>query len=402
MTETVRTIEGWFWFPPDEQRAFGTLELEPRALRLRLRDSPRPDEPSDESVVVHGESLDGDALTMLGATISGRTGVANYGHNVERYRGHTVLIGAHLLGEEELVVERVTVRLRGMTEWMRDVSRGRSPYAGARVIDPERDELPDPLEVSLEGARLKLGLGVKKNFREHEQSLSFYANAAFEFEPAISLTDWRERWSRPLLDFFVFATREQIVTEELTVSNYDDARLDAVHPAIRRASTDQYWATERVEVIRQQEVDVRPRSIEPFRHQLLPLGALGDRAPVVIARFFELHRELGSAALVLFAVLNTRTIFEENRLLNLMAFVEGYHRRLFDEPHLTDQEHEELVSALLDAIPKKHKNLYGPALKRAHQQTQRQRLKWLIARAAGLSRPLWNFDGGPGVMVRQR
>ena len=65
--------------------------------------------------------------------------------------------------------------------------------------------------------------------------------AVVDFPSPISLTEWRERWSRPLLDFFVFATREQIVTERFTISHYNQGRVIGLHPAIRRAAADRVW-----------------------------------------------------------------------------------------------------------------------------------------------------------------
>ena len=284
MSDAARTIEGWFWFPPDRERAFGTLKLEPRALRLRLRDSPKPEfAPRDELTVIHGESLKGEDLTMLGASRSGRNGELTSGHNVERYRGHTVLIGAHVLREDELILDRATIQLRGMTEWMSDGSHGVSPYAAPRVVrpaprrlrrlgawwkrrrtrdrHPRREGVPKPLEVPLDGATLTLSYDIGTSYREYEETTRLRAFAAVTFPSPMSLTEWREQWSRPLLDIFVFVTREQIVTERLTISNYNDGRLARLHPAIRRAAIDRFWATHTVEVIRQVEVDVRPRGI---------------------------------------------------------------------------------------------------------------------------------------------
>ena len=193
---------------------------------------------------------------MLGATLSGRDGELTSGHNVERYRSHTVLVGTHVLTEDELIFEGAFLELRGMSEWMSDGSLGVSPYAARRAVrpsprglrrlqswwrgrrardsSPSRDGLPEPLEVTLEGATLKIGYGTQKSLRQLEETVRLKASAAFEFPAPISLEAWRERWSRPLFDFIVFATREQIVTEHLTVKHYNEGRLAALHPAIRR------------------------------------------------------------------------------------------------------------------------------------------------------------------------
>jgi hypothetical protein len=84
----------------------------------------------------------------------------------------------------------------------------------------------------------------------------------------------------------------------------------------------------------------------------------------------------------LFVVLNARTIHEENRLLNLMAFSEGYHRAFHDEPPLAEDVHRRLKDDMLAAIDKQYHGVYDSPLEYANQQTQRQRLKFVIARAA--------------------
>lgn len=68
----ARTIEGWFWFPPSKEQAFGTVEIRPHDLRLTLRDSPRSRDDVNEMTVIHGESLDGKELTVLGAFVTNR------------------------------------------------------------------------------------------------------------------------------------------------------------------------------------------------------------------------------------------------------------------------------------------------------------------------------------------
>jgi hypothetical protein len=60
--EPPRTIEGWFWFPPVSERSFGTIEIGPRDLRLKVRDSARPENAWRDMAVIHGQSLDGTDL----------------------------------------------------------------------------------------------------------------------------------------------------------------------------------------------------------------------------------------------------------------------------------------------------------------------------------------------------
>jgi hypothetical protein len=83
-----RTIEGVWWKPGEIERSYGTLVVERRALTLTLQDSKRPGPPASNDLnVLHGESLRGDALTLLDAFTIQRSdwhGAAD--HNRERLR----------------------------------------------------------------------------------------------------------------------------------------------------------------------------------------------------------------------------------------------------------------------------------------------------------------------------
>jgi dihydrofolate reductase len=80
---------------------------------------------------------------------------------------------------------------------------------------------------------------------------------------------------------------------------------------------------------------------------LLPASAADDIAEL-LTRWIAFHRELGAATQLLFGTLNDRDLPAVNRLLNLLAFAETYHRRKHDEPPLTDEEHAAFSQAMLD------------------------------------------------------
>lgn len=399
----ARQIEGWFWFPPATERAVGTIEIRPRDLRLTLRDSPRAQERWRDMAVIHGEGLDGKELTVLDAFVTGRTDHTNYGHNVERYRFNALLVGAHVLEEKELEFKRAVVHLRGLREWMSTSWRGQAPYAFHQFVAPpprglrrrlaawrdtrrdrhdDPDALPHPLQVPLPGATLKFAFQRSAGGTRFEQRTVYDAAVVIELETPCSLDRWREEWVRPLVDLLVFATREQVVVDRLEAIIFDHRLAEAVHPAIRRAAPDRVWARREIEIVRPQVVEIRERGIEPFQHILLPLAALGHRAPEAIAEYFARYRALGRTAAFVFVVLNARTIHEENRLLNLMAFAEGYHRTFLEAPPLPQELHRELRKKMLRAIDKRYRGVYSNPINHANQQSQRQRVGALIARAA--------------------
>jgi hypothetical protein len=125
-----------------------------------------------------------------------------------------------------------------------------------------------------------------------------------------------------------------------------------------------------------------------YRRPLAPLAALGPKAPVFIQEWWHLNRLLGRSAMELFcSALNDR-LFLENRLLNEMSFAESMHRVLHDEPPITNAEHETYTEAMLSQVPTraerdqyKVREHYKVRLKYDAEQSQRQRLKWLLRRA---------------------
>lgn len=402
--EPPRTIEGWFWFPPVGERSFGTIEISPRDLSLRVRDSTRPQHAWRDMAVIHGESLDGKDLTLLGAVVTTRQDFISYDHNLEQFRFNMLLIGAHVIEESELVFARGVLHLRGLREWMSASWRGQAPYAFRDLVAPpprglrERfaawrethrrradiAALPHPLEVALPSATLKLGYERSVGGTRFQQVTDYDAAVDVELDEARPLDEWLEQWVRPLLDLLVFATREQIVVEGFTAIIYERRLPELVHPVIRRAARDRVRARHHIEVVRPHVVDVRARGIRPFQHMLLPLGALGRRAPTALAEYFRIYRALGRTAAFFFVVLNARTIHEENRLLNLMAFSEGYHRAFHDDPPLAEDVHRQQIDNMLAAIDKEYRPVYDSPLNYANQQTQRQRLKFLISRAGSV------------------
>jgi hypothetical protein len=280
----LRTLEGWFWFPPASERAFGTIEIRPRDLRLTLRDSAHPQDARDDVVVIHGDSLDGKHLSVLDAFATSRRDFISYGHNVEQFRFNTLLIGAHVMDESELVFARGIVHLRGLREWLSASWGGRAPYAFRTLVAPpprglrerfaawregrrrgaDPDTMPHPLEVTVAGATLKFGYERSAGGTHFQDVINYDAAVDVDLDQPRPLDEWREQWLRPLLDLLVFGTREQVVVDQFKAI-IDERRLAwLLGPAVRRALPDRVWARHDVEVVRPHVVDIRPRGIRPF------------------------------------------------------------------------------------------------------------------------------------------
>jgi hypothetical protein len=113
----------------------------------------------------------------------------------------------------------------------------------------------------------------------------------------------------------------------------------------------------------------------------MPLSALGDLAPAVIARWFEFRNELGGPANLLFATLNKKNVSLEDDVLNLLSVAEGYHRRMFDEPPFSDDDHEEILSLVRGLPDEARRDHYLARLRYANEQSQKRRVGALFERA---------------------
>jgi hypothetical protein len=413
MASDERTIDGVFWTPGQSERSYGTLVFERRRLTLTLIDSART--PLTGVAALHGESLDGKPLTLLDAfTIQRNDWHGAVEHNRERLRVGTALIGTQVMAPEELVFPKAVIRLRGLREWMSQPAPapdgrliGISPrrlLEGPRPQPPARGRLaelrrwwrerrarvaegePEPdhrLVVTVDEATLTFGFTKVAGGTEFHDFSDYDAEVMIELTQAVPLPEWSERWVRPLQDLLVFAMREQCVIESFVAVIEDPALAEAVHPAIRIAAPDPIWSRYDVEIVRPDAVDLRERGIEPFRHMLLPLTAIRARFEEVLPHWFDIHRRLGGAAAFFFGTLNVGRIYQENRLLNLLAFAEGYHRTFFDAPPFPAEVHDELVERMLATLDdSRQREHYLPRLRHANSQSQRRRLRELIERAA--------------------
>jgi ApeA N-terminal domain 1 len=108
--------------------------------------------------------------------------------------------------------------------------------------------------------------------------------------------------------------------------------------------------------------------------------------------WFALHRQIGPVWQLLFSTLQRTTGLLENRFLNLVAFAEGYHRAMHDQPPLTPEQAKAATKAALASIPdSKTRRVYRDALAHANSQSQAQRVSELTGRCLAVL-DAWELD----------
>jgi hypothetical protein len=362
------------WLPGSEdRRAVGTLKYEPRAgLGLSVIDPPWAAERDGESFwpTLHGETLPGAPFTLFDVARR-RSGGFWFSEHTQAELVARRLIGAVWLEhEDDLRVTQVVLQSRGLLEWL---TASRQDRSGVLEVPTQRHERVVPLEATVDGAKLRFSLSVggkTERFRDVRQTS---ASVFIEAPEALTLSEWRRQWLQPLQDLLTFGNREQTITQSLTLLVPREGG-----PAAS------------AEVFEPAETSARPETVFSFyQRDLLPASVATD-FDAFVRSWFALHRRLRGASRFFFGTLNDYDLPVENRLLNLLAFAETYHRELHDEPPFTIEEHEHNTRAMLGALPDESAiSVYQGTLGHANRQIQRERVRWLIERAAETD---WRFD----------
>jgi hypothetical protein len=370
-------IEGRFWLPTDRHRSYGRIDYDAEhGIRLHLVDTnltqwddgsgPRGPGPVE---VLLGESLGGQPLTVLGFYTTKWTyhGLGPGGGDVLDGFAQRVLRGIHARSDNDLAAPSVTCSLYGLREFLvgGEVDGGPLP----RPTDPHRAEM---LSVDIaEGITLLLSAARQEHFNLEQESSEVRANAQWNLDPPLPLPRLERDYIRPLQDLILFATRRQSYVTGLT------AHFKTGQPLM-------------VEVLQQPYPP--PRDAASVYALTLNLRDHHD-PPALLAAWFTLRRKVGPVWEQFFAVLDRPESLLEDRLLGLMAFAEGYHRALHDQPPLSADDDKSAKKAVKSALKDKRvRGIYTVALGHANSQTLRERLDYLSARALGVLGDWWDLD----------
>jgi ApeA N-terminal domain 1 len=367
--------------------------------------------------VLFGRSSSGTPMSLHGGRLIGGEKEVFGGPTHVRYIADRLVHGAAVESESELRLTSVATSFRGLREWLVGSTRETStplplvrpmPAANANLRSGERLSRPRPIRSALRASRswplrwwkklnppaaddvlesgdrvdewlrslsmqidgVRVKATVDRSLASTSRFRTIYDTSAslwLEADDALTLTDWRRLWIDPLRDLILFATREQTVT--LYLSGYTGP--ERTYPP--------------VSVYMAPETTLHPpQHAEYYQRDLLPAGIWDQEGfPDLIDAWRTLHLQLGAVGQAFFELQNS-TDAPLTRLLRLTSCAEGYHRALHDEPPFTDEEHDAMVAAMTDALPEDRgmRSHYRDRLRYANSQSQRQRMRWLIERAA--------------------
>ena len=376
--------EGRFWLPDDARKYYGRIDYAPsRGPGVHLLDSPlgqrdpneiRPPRPR----LLFGETIGGTPFTLFDGWVVGSTSYGFGTHskgNAANAIFNTLVVGEHFDDISEMTAPAAWVSLQGFREFVMGGSVDRPVLFITAGADRE-----ESLDVALPEGRLVLRAGSRSRHRREESAAEVVAGAYFDFESEKGL-DVVDDAVDTLMDLVVFATRHPSWIHRLKL-----LRRDAPEPAPDLA------------VFRQPVVEPNvPQGTSAYYSLIFnPARAADAPAPegpaALIQEWYALRERLGPVWSLYFATLQRPELPLENQLLNLTAFAEGYHRTEHDEIPLSPEEAGEHVKAMLHVLPgKRERRVFGPALRFANSQTQRQRMRWLAERATDVL-DMWELD----------
>jgi hypothetical protein len=307
---------------------------------------------------LQGESFASVPLTLLDAV--GRERQFTNRRGRADISAATLVVGTHVASAEDLRLSRLGFSLRGMREWLSGGWSQIEPSLQSGVNDPT----VKILNFTIGEANLQFVSEVHKSGGRYRSVEERHAGVSITVPERLSLPQWQERWITPLRDLMIFANRERSVLTELSGFTESDTLYGAVRIFARQETA--------IDAV---------TNFSFYQRDLLPAGII-DTASLVTA-WIDLHSRLGPSTVFLFGTLNASRLPVENEFLNLMAFAEGYHRVLHNEPPLQAEDHSAYRASMLAALPddEEIERIYDRDLVHSNRQSQRERMAWFVDRA---------------------
>jgi ApeA N-terminal domain 1 len=366
--------EGWFWQPEQgDTRFYGRLENSPPdgpTLHLVDTNLLSGHDPPKFVQALFGQTLSGVPLSIHGFYPTQWGAVAAGGSNTLDGFPQMVIAGGWPATPAELTGYGFTAHLHGLRETLSGGSADGgllNPRAGEHG---EGERLQFPLD---DRATLALAASETRSVsrvREHKEA---FAAAHLLLQEPMTFAEMERSYLEPLCDLVAFATRRACYVQSL--------RLPTSREGIKT-----------LHVVRTPYPKSDARSQRDVYSLTLNLADLPAPQETLQA-WFALHQRIGPVWQLLFSTLQCTDALLENRFLNLVAFAEGYHRALHDQPPLSPEQAKAATKAALASITdSKTRRVYREALAHANSQSQAERVSELAGRCLDVL-DAWELDG---------
>jgi hypothetical protein len=192
--------------------------------------------------------------------------------------------------------------------------------------------------------------------------------------PSAMATDELERkYLEPIRELVVLCTRRPSYVQTVSFGSSSDPRSQIA--VLRRP-----WPSPSTRANRQQQLGLNLARV--------------SNPDEVIWDWFELRARVGAVWRSFFSTLSAEDLLE-SRFLNLMAFMEGYHRAVRDSPPLTEHQEQagiDAITAALKDVEPSVRDIFRMRLQHVNSQTQKERLIHLATDVQSVLGDRWPFD----------
>jgi len=378
--------EGRWWIPGKQSAdgvSGGSLDLGGDfggVLRLNGSlqwDLSRRAEQTYDIPVIHGESAEGDRLTLLDAFVTGTRSRLGGTATSQELVVQEVLVGEHL-DAQSLVFDSIEFELTALAEWLGGprVVVEESQTTDAFVVTYKRST-PAATTVNPIG-EVVLVRGPEYKSTPGTFTLRDSVRFLVKLETPRSIEEVFDLAVAPLQNLVTFAT----LTPSLP------SRVTATSPGV--LVTPNLEVQLPIAVYRRgvERADLAERRVAGSYERLFTLGGAPVGFGDLVRRWFDLSSRLGPLIDLYLSLDYSPSAHVETSFINVCQAAEGYHRATLTESVMKQEEHRGLVEILLQSVPPGRREWLSGVLAHSNEPSFRRRVNALADRAGDAIRPL--------------
>jgi hypothetical protein len=360
----------------DACRGSLTYDLD-SGLRLSLLGASAVVFDDSSDFVVHGRTVTGRPCSLLGCFVSHHTTNLLGGISEVEVTVNQLVHGVFVDAPEDLCFDRAVLDIEGLREFLTAAAPDGS---GARRPGLRGDE-PEDQKVRLGGATIRFRVGWQEHHSVHASSSERLANVEVTLDQAVDLPSWRKLYEQPLERLVTLAAREGVRSRSfMALLSRGGGDGDETEPPLL------------VDVVAPVKYRARAPRLRSERF-LVGYAAFAEDFGRHLARWWDVHEQLGGAADFLFGALSEPMALEP-RLVTIASVVEAYHRVFQDHPTVDPKVHEATVDSMLANLDSEDLRAhYRRRLRYAFELAQHERIVEVIRRAGEVVKPLGRKAG---------
>jgi hypothetical protein len=370
-----KEIEGVWWLKenPDEKLAGKMIYLPGDFIKLELIEAFVTGENNfpnhNIKYIIHGISKDGKFITMFNCFVE------NYqmhfpGFSECKFSSNSIFIGAHFNNESETLFKTVSFRFFNLENWV-DISGFIIKREWESKIINMTYQLPESLKIySNNKFNLWLDFNTESiNFNhvyQKEFSISQYVELRIEFLDNTCLDKILELLNS-LVRFYSLVITKPIYIQNISLVCNINEHAKALFD---KFSTKILYFNTQTNILQNNEITEK-------RDMLFSYTSVKDNFQNILDKWLLNCEKLEPVFNLYFSTIFNTKLYTNDIFLNLIHAIESYHRRIYGNNEILEEECVKRVNELV-LIKPEYKDWLKIRLKYAYELTLRKRLKMLF------------------------